>query len=132
MELSSPHIPLGIISTEAEAILREFAPGTAVSTGADGSLALVHEIANVTAYVTDGVVTSVWYSDPLGRGSNEEKEEKVAAYLARYGSADAWECRMDNGWMRYWFNVPGNVAMVYGLHKDVIRFNCWHPPKGVA
>jgi len=33
---------------------------------------------------------------------------------------------MDNGWMHYWFNPIEKVAMVYGINKDVIRFNQYH------
>ena len=132
MELNSPHIPLGISSSEVKAILRGLASGADITTQEDGSLTLVHCAIKITAYITEGVVTSVWYNDPLGRETSLGQEEKVAAYLARYGRTDAWECRMENGWMRYWYNAKANVSMVYGIHKDVIRFNVWHPPKGVA
>jgi len=132
MQLSSPHIPLGTTSSEAEELLRRFAPGETIAKGTDGTLALAHNAIGITAYITEGIVRSVWYNDPLGRGFDERQERKVAAYLARYGRAEAWECRMENGWMRYWYNVPANVMMVYGIHKDVIRFNVWHSPSGVA
>lgn len=44
-------------------------------------------------------------------------------YLDRYSSLNNWELRLDNGWMQYWFNDVDKMQMVYGLHKDVIRFN---------
>jgi hypothetical protein len=65
----------------------------------------------------------VWYDDPSGRDSQQGKEQKVLLYLERYGARADWELRMDNGWMRYWFNEAAHASMVYGIHMDVIRFN---------
>jgi hypothetical protein len=74
-------------------------------------------------YAAADEVDAVWYDDQSGRGSAQSKLSKIHQYLSRYGALQDWELRMDNGWMRYWFNVSAGVMMVYGVHKDVIRFN---------
>jgi hypothetical protein len=68
-------------------------------------------------------IRSVWYDDPTGRGDPRGVEEKIEAYLIRYGPMKDWEIRLNNGLMHYWFNPKAHASMVYGLHKDVIRFN---------
>lgn len=124
MKLLTPHVPLGIAESDARALL-----GSMVLVArSDGSLGFSLKGAEIVIHVANGVVSSVWYDDPTGRTSSAGREAKVAAYLSRYGDMDAWECRMDNGWMRYWFNSPAHAAMVYGLDRDVIRFNLWHDP----
>jgi hypothetical protein len=132
MQIISPHIPLGIPTIDAEQLLRVFSPGVPIYADEKGSLALFHSGVAVTVHLTDGMVTSVLYNDPTGRDSESSREAKVAAYLARYGEAVFWERRMVNGWMHYWFNTRAGAAMVYGIHKDVIRFNTWQPPESVA
>jgi thioesterase domain-containing protein len=74
-------------------------------------------------YADADEVDAVLYDDKSGRGSAQSKLAKIHQYLVRYGPLHDWEMRMDNGWMRYWFNVNARVSMVYGIHKDVIRFN---------
>lgn len=74
-------------------------------------------------YATADEVDAVWYDDETGRGFAQSKLSKIHQYLSRYGALQDWELRSDNGWMRYWFNVSAGVMMVYGVHKDVIRFN---------
>jgi hypothetical protein len=122
--LTSPHVPLGISSAEAQNLLRGATPLDLE----DGSLGFTHGGVEIALYSSEGVVTSVWYNDPAGRDSPAQRQRKVAAYLRRYGDPAYWERRMDNGWMHYWFNVPSQVAMVYGLHMDVVRFNQWQHP----
>jgi hypothetical protein len=68
-------------------------------------------------------VRSVWYDDPTGRGDPKSVAKKIEAYLRRYGPMKDWDLRLNNGWMLYWFNPKAHASMVYGLHKDVIRFN---------
>jgi len=74
-------------------------------------------------YAAADEVDAVWYDDESGRGSTQSKLAKIHQYLVRYGTLQEWDLRMDNGWMRYWFNARAGVMMVYGVHKDVIRFN---------
>jgi hypothetical protein len=74
-------------------------------------------------YAANDEVDAVWYDDESGRGSAQSKLAKIHQYLARYSTLQDWEMWMDNGWMRYWFNVSAGVAMVYGVQNDVIRFN---------
>lgn len=74
----------------------------------------------------NGHVASVWYDDPIGRGSAAGKERKIELYLTRYGSLSNWELRMVNDSIRYWVNGYDKAAMVYSLHRDVIRFNQYY------
>jgi|CXWL01.1.fsa_nt_gi hypothetical protein len=127
MRLETPHIPLRISANEAELTLRNFAPTEQLVSEADGTIAFACGGVSIKAYVTEGKVSSVWYNDPAGRGSETGLQHKITACLARYGDPASWECRLDNGWMRYWYNVPPRVAMVYGIQSDVVRFNLWHP-----
>ncbi|WP_041446958.1 hypothetical protein [Thiocystis violascens] len=78
---------------------------------------------SVAIYPEADRVRSAWYDDLTARETDAAKYKKVLAYLARYGATENWEMRVDNGWMRYWFNPSDEVAMVYGVHGDVIRFN---------
>ena len=77
----------------------------------------------MAVYPKGDVVGSVWYDDPVGRGSETGRARKVVAYLKRYGQLENWERRLDNGWMHFWFDPTDRAQMVYGIHKDVIRFN---------
>ncbi len=123
--LVTPHIPLRISLSEGLRIL-----------GAVGEP--VHQLADsepcwrvdgnhfsVAIYRREEVVGSVWYDDPNGRDTELLKLKKIEAYLARYGALKHWEMRMDNGWMRYWFNAHDKASMVYGVHMDVLRFNAY-------
>ncbi|MBL4783464.1 MAG: hypothetical protein JKX92_14605 [Porticoccaceae bacterium] len=78
---------------------------------------------DVAIYDKDGIVTSVWFNDPLGRIWSKENVMEVKLYLARSGKPEDWELRLNNGWMYYHFNDQAGVNMVYGAHSDVIRFN---------
>jgi hypothetical protein len=120
--IDMPHIPLGVALAEGLAILRsignveeEFDRERCYSVRSSRHSAAIYE--------ANGVVSSVWYDDPLGRQSDDGRKQKVSLYLARYGALENWQMRMNNGWMEYWFNPEDRAAMVYGIHKDVIRFN---------
>ncbi len=124
--IQSPHIPLRISMLEGLEILKS--TGYEITEEAVNEHCLKVETPSFSAaiYVKDNEVSSVWYDDPIGRDSTTGKEQKVELYLSRYGLLSNWELRMDNGWMHYWFNPSDKVAMVYGIHKDVIRFNQYH------
>ncbi|MFH1814228.1 MAG: hypothetical protein ABIF28_08685 [Pseudomonadota bacterium] len=125
-ELQTPHVPLRISLPEGIEILRSTGYTATEETGAEHRFKVETPRFAVAIYAKDNEVGSVWYDDPTGRKTAPEKERKVELYLMRYGSLSNWELRMDNGWMHYWFNPIEKVAMVYGLHKDVIRFNQYH------
>jgi hypothetical protein len=125
--LNTPHIPLGLNLAEGLTILKSL--GSIVEEqNAERSYTVETAEFRVAIYERAGRVDSVWYDDPLGRSSDAEKEGKVKLYLKRYGSLSNWELRMNNGWMLYWFNPKDKAAMVYGIHKDVIRFNQFDEP----
>jgi len=124
-KLSTPHIQLGISVDEGLKVLREFGE-VKEEQGKERSYTVDTPEFSFAIYEENGLVKSVWYNDPLGRFWNIGKRRKVKLYLERYGSLEDWEERMDNGWMKYFFNPRSNSAMVYGLHMDVIRFNQWN------
>lgn len=133
-ELVTPHVALGLHEEEGLRILGAY--GEMVHDPAPDNCYSVHTTKFATAiYVTDSMVTSVWFDDPAGRRIPGGKARKVKSYLKRYGRLEEWEMRMDNGWMQYWFNDKEGIQMVYGIHQDVIRFNLlqkeeWHQNTG--
>ncbi len=121
--LHSPHVPIG--SSLALALSMLDAGGGEVHP-LDGDVRAYRSLSkewDLIIYAAADEVDAVSYNDPAGRGFFESKLVKVHLYLSRYGPLADWELRMDNGWMRYWFNPTAHVAMVYGIHEDVIRFN---------
>lgn len=123
--LYSPVIPLGISIDEGLAILNTLGATKIEKDGEDVSYRVSAQEFDVAIYEDHGIVKSVWFNDPLGRIWKLGKKRKIKLYLERYGSMEDWELRMNNGWMEYYFNEKSNVAMVYGIHNDVIRFNIW-------
>ena len=77
----------------------------------------------IAIYEENNIVKSVWYNDPSGRLLGFGKKQKINLYLKRYCLNGKWEKRMENDWMKYYFNDIDNIQMVYGKHMDVIRFN---------
>jgi hypothetical protein len=77
----------------------------------------------IAIYDALGVVSSVWYNDPAGRVTSFGKRRKVRLYMQRFTKAGSWQLRMDNGWMKYYFNDVDRLQLVYGAHMDVIRIN---------
>ncbi|GDY24365.1 hypothetical protein AHAT_02550 [Agarivorans sp. Toyoura001] len=122
-KLYSPHIELGISLERGLSVLREF--GEPVETRNDNghSFRVDSPEFDVAIYEKEGIVIGVWYNDPIGRLWSKGKSKKVDLYLQRYGDLSNWDMRQDNGWMRYHFNDAEGLAMVYGVHNDVIRFN---------
>jgi hypothetical protein len=126
MNIEAPHIPLGITLEEGLSILK----------GSSSDIEK-HDDENELFYKTDtgefefgfyensGKVISSWYNDPTGRGSEEGINQKVSLYLSRYGNIEDWEDGINNGWIQFFINNTTNIGMAYGLHKDVIRFNCF-------
>lgn len=81
----------------------------------------------MAVYETDGVVSSVWYNDPVGRLTWLGKRRKIQLYQQRFLANGEWELRISNGWMRHHFNDIDRLHMVYGIHMDVIRINDMGP-----
>lgn len=125
-ELQTPHVPLRVSLHAGIEILQSTGYTVTEETGAEHLFKVESPRFAVAIYAKNNEVGSVWYDDPTGRETAPGKEIKIELYLMRYGSLSNWELRMDNGWMHYWFNPIEKVAMVYGLHKDVIRFNQYH------
>jgi hypothetical protein len=122
-DLHTPHIPLGLAIEAAIAILQRFGAPTQRESDRERCYRADTPLFAFAVYPADGKVRSVWYDDPTGRESDSGRMEKAQAYLQRYGRLENWELRLDNGWMHYWFNPTDHAQMVYGIHKDVIRFN---------
>jgi sigma-B regulation protein RsbQ len=124
-ELSTPHIPVGSKLASALVLLESCADDVVLLEGDERGYRATAKQWELIIYCDADEVNAVCYDDESGRRLTESKLAKVHRYLSRYGSLTNWEMRMDNGWMRYWFNPLARVAMVYGIHMDVIRFNKW-------
>lgn len=121
--LDSPHIPLRTSLDDGLAILRVFGNNVEQELELEQCFKIKTASFQVAIYPRGSEVGSIWYDDPAGRDSPAGRERKVQLYLERYGPLANWELRLNNGWMRYWFNPKDGAAMVYGIHNDVIRFN---------
>jgi hypothetical protein len=121
--LGTPHIAVGTTLVDGMLALRSIGGDIHEEQSGERCLKVIAPGFRVAIYPKGEFVGSVWYDDPLGRESAEGIRIKVERYLERYGPMSNWEQRMENGWMQYWFNPRNRVAMVYGIHKDVIRFN---------
>lgn len=70
-------------------------------------------------YEKGGLVTSTWYNDFTGRGTEEGINIKVTSYLNSYGALDDWEDGINNGCIQFFINTKSGINMVYGLHDYV-------------
>lgn len=122
-ELYAPHIPVGSNVTSALTILDSCAGQVVPLDGGERGYSATSTDWELIIYAAAEEVDAVWYNDESGRGCAQSKLSKIHHFLAQYGTLADWELRMDNGWMRYWFNVRAGVMMVYGVYNDVIRFN---------
>jgi len=125
-KLDTPHIPLRSSLRDGIEILQSIGPNIIEDIGSEHCFRLETSSFSIAVCAKDGHVASVWYDDPIGRGSAAGKERKIELYLMRYGSLSNWELRMVNDSMRYWVNGYDKAAMVYSLHRDVIRFNLYY------
>ena len=124
-KIITPHVDLGVSLDVGVAVLR--------STGA----AVVSEVAvgeeqtyrvslpgyQMAIHERGGFVSSVWYDDPAGRLTPFGKRRKVKLYMDRFAKNGSWQLRINNGWMKFYFNDVDHMQLVYGLHMDVIRIN---------
>lgn len=122
-KLTSPHVDLGSPISEALGILKGVGTLKLVENKKENEYRVSSSSLGVAVYETNGLVSSVWYNDPLGRLWPKGKALKINLYLSRYGSLENWEPRLNNGWIQFYFNDVLGINMAYGLQKDVIRFN---------
>ena len=125
-KLDTPHIPLRSSLRDGIEILQSIGPNIIEDIGSEHCFRLETSSFSIAVCAKDGHVASVWYDDPIGRGSAAGTERTIELYLVRYGSLSNWELRMVNDSMRYWVNGYDKAAMVYSLHRDVIRFNLYY------
>lgn len=125
--LRTPHIPLGIGLQDGLSILGSIGGDMIVDRDKEVLYRVNTTNFDVGFFVQDDFVSSTWYNDPAGRMVALGRTRKVRLYLERHGAIEHWEMRLDNGWMHYWFNEIDHLQMVYGIHKDVIRFNHYEP-----
>lgn len=123
MQLRTPHIQVGSSMAEAIEIVSRLGNARRGEPDEEGCYRVETPLFALAVYPDGETVGSVWYDDPIGRESEAGRSEKVQAYLQRYGPHANWERRLDNGWMHYWFDPTDKVQMVYGVDRDVIRFN---------
>lgn len=124
LKLATPHIELGTPVQDALALLT--AVGGDVRAGSDGSEALFRascQTFELAFYHKDDRVTAVWYNDPVGRATWFGRRRKLHLYMRRFTKHGKWELRIDNGWMRFFFNDADGACIVYGIHEDVVRIN---------
>jgi hypothetical protein len=122
--LITPHVDVGIPLDAGIAALRS--TGAVVSEEMDRD-ERTYRISvrgyEMAIYDGHGVVSSVWYNDPAGRLTPFGKRRKIRLYMERFTKNGSWQFRMDNGWMKYYFNDADQLQLVYGVHMDVIRIN---------
>jgi hypothetical protein len=119
----SLHIPLRLSVENGLALLRELELPIVEHRDDEHHFRVDARGYNVAIYPVDGVIRSVWYDDPTGRGSKRNLPRKIRCYLSRYGELKNWRKGFSNGWMDFWYNERDRVGMVYGLDMDVVRFN---------
>ena len=122
-ELNSPHIELGVPIEIGLQIIRSF--GEPLFSEENGSK--IYTVStkqfSIAVYEKDGIVSSTWYDDSLGRLWSKGRTRKINLYLARFDNLKNWESRLNNGYIQFYFNDVIGLTMAYGIHKDVIRFN---------
>lgn len=123
-DLVIPFVPIGIELEAGVTLLTEIGTGLREANDRERSFKVEVGEASVAIYTRGRIVDSVWYDDPLGRCSDQGRQRKIELHLARYASLSGWSIWNENGWMKYWKHEAAPVRMVYGVHGDVIRFNC--------
>jgi len=123
-KLATPHVDVRIPLDAGLAVLRS--TEALVSRELDGK-EQTYRVSlpgyEMAIYESGGVVSSVWYNDPAGRLTAFGKHRKIKLYMERFTRTGSWQLRMDNGWMRYYFNDVDRLQLVYGVDMDVIRIN---------
>ncbi|MEM1096111.1 MAG: hypothetical protein AAGJ10_16045 [Bacteroidota bacterium] len=124
MEVSTPHIPLGISLGDGLKILTSVSPNVEKLEGANEDFYKVASDEWECGIYTNGqTVHSTWYNDALGRESEAGINQKVELYLTRYGAIEGWQEGLNNGWIQFFSNRKAGIGMAYGIQNDVIRFN---------
>ncbi len=122
-ELTVPFVPLGIDWEAGLAILRKTGANVVEENATEHLFKASVGTATIAIYTHGQGVDSVWYDDPLGRGSRRGRDRKVALHLSRYAPLEGWKVWNEHDWMVYWKHETVSLRMVYGKHMDVIRFN---------
>jgi len=125
-KIITPHVDLGVSLHVGVAVLRS--TGAVVSEEVDGE-ERTYRVSlpgyQMAIYERGGFVSSVWYDDPAGRLTPFGKRRKIKLYMDRFTKNGSWQLRINNGWMKFYFNNVDRMQLVYGLHMDVIRINSW-------
>ena len=124
MNLSTPHIPLGISLDDGLNILREVSLEIEkTEKNTETFYKVIGDSFECGFYEKDNTVIASWYNDPIGRDNEDKLNLKVSLYLARYGDINDWESTLNNGYIQLFNNEKSGHSMAYGLHMDVIRIN---------
>jgi hypothetical protein len=125
-KIITPHVDLGVSLHVGVAVLRS--TGAVVSEEVEGE-ERTYRVSlpgyQMAIYERGGFVSSVWYDDPAGRLTPFGKRRKIKLYMDRFTKNGSWQLRINNGWMKFYFNNVDHMQLVYGLHMDVIRINSW-------
>jgi len=80
-KLKSPHVPLGIPIEDGLAILKKIGSPAFFESEGERQYKVSNSAYNVAIYETNGIVSSAWYDDPIGRSWNLGRQKKVILYL---------------------------------------------------
>ena len=122
--LTTPHVELGVPLDVGLAVLRSTGAAVREEMERDERSYRI-DLPNYAMAIYDraGVVSAVWYGDSAGQLTPFGKSRKLKLYMQRFTKNGKWDYRMNNGWMKYYFNDIDRVGLVYGIHMDVIRIN---------
>lgn len=124
IKLDTQHLELGVSVDAAVSVFQS--TGGAIVSESDGEEKKYRvNLASyeMAFYYKDNKVCAVWYNDPAGRLTELGRQRKLNLYMQRFRRSGSWEMRLDNGWMRFFYNDVDAVSVVYGIHKDVVRVN---------
>ena len=119
-KIITPHVDLGVSLHVGVAVLRSTG---ALVYGEKRTYRVSLPGYQMAIYERGGFVSSVWYDDPAGRLTPFGKRRKIKLYMDRFTKNGSWQLRINNGWMKFYFNDVDHIQLVYGLHMDVIRIN---------
>jgi len=119
-KIITPHVDLGVSLHVGVAVLRSTG---ALVYGEKRTYRVSLPGYQMAIYDGGGFVSSVWYDDPAGRLTPFGKRRKIKLYMDRFTKNGSWQLRINNGWMKFYFNDVDHIQLVYGLHMDVIRIN---------
>lgn len=123
-KLLTPDLKLGVPVETGIAALSKIGPITSEPADQGQTEYRVElEQYKMAIYERAGKITSIWYDDPAGRSNLFGKHKKIALYLRRHKENGSWNMRIDNGWIKHYYNDVDSLVMAYGIDRDVLTFH---------